>query len=143
MSETSSQTIIERFFAALNDSDMDALLALLSEDVALDTRSGSREIGKEQFHWTVSEAKRHFRERYTDVTIMLAPGGVRAAAEFTLSGTYLSTKDGLPEASGQSYSVPAGMFFEIDDGFITRVTMYLNAERWRAALQSTGHSPTP
>lgn len=27
MSETSSQTIIERFFAALNDSDMDALLA--------------------------------------------------------------------------------------------------------------------
>jgi len=134
MSDNATHAIIERFFAALNASDMDAALTLLSEDVVLDTRDGAREIGKERFHWGMSQLNRHFDESYRDIAIMTEAGGVRAAAEVTLSGTYLSTLDSLPEASGQSYSVPAGLFFEIDDGLITRVTTYLNLERFRQAL---------
>jgi len=134
MSETAAHQVVERFLAALNDSDTDAMMALLSEDVAFDTREGEREIGKEKFDWHLGLSTRHFRERYDDIAVMVAPGGIRAAAEFTVSGTYLATKEGFPEASGQTYRIAGGMFFEIDDGLITRLTTYLNMSAWRAAL---------
>ncbi len=136
MSERTARSTIEAFFAALNASDMEAALALLSEDVILDTREGSREIGRDRFHWYWGMLARHLTERYADIEIMEAPGGFRAAAEVTFTGTYTSTREGLPEASGQSYSVPGGMFFEVEDGVITRVTTYINMENWKAALAS-------
>lgn len=128
------QILVEQFLAALNAGNVDAALALVSDDVAHDPREGGREIGKEKLHWYLGLSARHFREQLTDIAIMTAPGGVRAAAEFTLAGTYLATKEGLPSARGQSYRVPGAMFFEIDDGLITRLTTYLDMAAWRAVL---------
>ncbi len=65
---------------------------------------------------------------------MVGQGGGRAAAEFTVRGTYLSTAEGLPEANGQTYSLPAGIFFEVDDGLISRVTTYYNLSDWTAQV---------
>ncbi|GAA4528768.1 hypothetical protein GCM10023174_18120 [Chelativorans composti] len=76
MSERTARSTIEAFFAALNASDMEAALALLSEDVILDTREGSREIGRDRFHWYWGMLARHFTERYADIEIMEAPGGL-------------------------------------------------------------------
>lgn len=134
MSEATAHDVVERFLAAINDHDTDTMMALLSEDVAFDPREGGREIGKEKVHWYIGLFNRHFREHYTDIAIMTAPDGVRAAAEFTISGTYLVTKEGFPEASEQTYRISSGMFFEIDDGVITRLTTYLDRDAWRAAL---------
>lgn len=134
MSETASQDLIERFLAALNGHDMDAALALLSLDVAFDTREGTREIGREKVHWYFGMFHRHFREQYENIAVMVAPGGVRAAAEVTINGKYLSGKEGFPEATGQRYQIPAGMFFEIDEGTISRVTTYVDMAAWRDAL---------
>jgi steroid delta-isomerase-like uncharacterized protein len=132
MSDT--RTMIERYFAALNAGDKEAVLALLSDDVVLDTRAGTRYVGKDQFRSTLSQLNVNFRETYRDVVIMVEPGGIHGAAECTLSGTYVQTKEDLPEANGQSYSVPAGMFFEVEDGLITRVTAYHNPMQWNSAL---------
>lgn len=134
MSDTESARLVERFISAFNDKDTEAMQALLADDVVHDPREGTREIGKETFHWHVGQVARHFHEQWTDVAIMTAPGGVRAAAEFTLAGSYHATRDDLPAANGQSYRVPAGMFFEIDDGLITRLTTYVDMAAWRAAL---------
>jgi steroid delta-isomerase-like uncharacterized protein len=54
----------------------------------------------------------------------------RAAAEFNVHGTYLSTDEGLPPAKGQTYTLPAGTFFAIRDGRIARVTTYYNLTDW-------------
>jgi steroid delta-isomerase-like uncharacterized protein len=67
---------------------------------------------------------------------MVAEGGGRAAAEFTVRGTYLATAEGLPEAKGQTYTLPAGIFFDIDDGRISRVTTYYNLEDWIAQVSA-------
>ena len=64
--------------------------------------------------------------------------GVRAAAEFTVHGKYLATAEGLPAANGQSYTLPAGIFFEIDDGLISRVTTYYNLQDWIAQVSKEG-----
>lgn len=134
MSEAETRSLIERYIAAFNAGDSEGMLACLSEDVAHDINEGGREIGKEQFRWFNGMMKKHYREELADVVIMVAPGGTRAAAEFTVHGTYLATAEGLPQANGQTYSLPAGIFFDIDDGLISRVTTYYNLNDWTAQV---------
>ena len=134
MSDTRAQTLIEQFLTALNSSNIDAALAMVSDDIAYDPREGGREIGKDKFHWSLGLSARHFREQLTDIAVMTAPGGVRDAAEFTFAGTYLITKEGFAKAHDQTYSIPGGMFFEIDDGLITRLTTYVDMAAWKSAL---------
>jgi steroid delta-isomerase-like uncharacterized protein len=73
---------------------------------------------------------RHYDEELGDIAIMVDDSGSRAAAEFTVRGSYLATAEGLPDANGQRYSLPAGIFFEIDDGLISRVTTSYNLNDW-------------
>jgi steroid delta-isomerase-like uncharacterized protein len=56
--------------------------------------------------------------------------GTRGAAEFVVHGQYLKTDPGLPEAKGQRYVLPAGGFFSLKDGKITRVSTYYNMNDW-------------
>jgi len=134
MSEAETVALVERYIAAFNAGDSEGMLACLSDDVAHDINQGGREIGKDQFRWFNGMMKKHYREELTDVAIMVSQGGGRAAAEFTVNGTYLATAEGLPEAKGQKYVLPAGIFFDIDDGLITRVTTYYNLEDWTAQV---------
>ena len=73
---------------------------------------------------------RHYREELVGITVMTAPDGARAAAEFTVLGEYLATDEGLPPAKGQSYRLNAGAFFAVRDGKVARVTNYYNLEDW-------------
>ena len=52
----------------------------------------------------------------------------------TLALSDLLTADGLPEAKGQTYVLPAGTFFAIRDGKIARVTTYYNLADWIAQV---------
>ena len=74
--------------------------------------------------------ERCYREELRDVVVMASADGSRAAAEFVVHGTYLSTDDGLPEAKGQTYVLPAGAFLEVTQGRIARVTTYYNLQDW-------------
>ena len=134
MSQTETIALVSRYIDAFNAGDRDAMLACLDDDVAHDINEGERQIGKDRFRWFLGMMDRHYREQLEDVVVMAGQGGGRAAAEFTVHGTYLSTAEGLPEASGQSYSLPAGIFFEVDDGLISRVTTYYNLAQWTAQV---------
>ena len=48
----------------------------------------------------------------------------------------LQAAEGLPPANGQRYSLSAGIFFEIDDGLISRVTTYYNLADWIAQVEA-------
>ena len=135
MSEADTKALIGRYLDAFNAGDTDAMLECLSDDVVHDINQGGREIGKEKFRWFNAGMTRHYDERLTDIAIMVAEGGVRAAAEFTVHGTYKATADGLPKANGQTYTLPAGIFFEVDDGLISRVTTYYNLTDWIAQVE--------
>lgn len=134
MSEASTHDLIRRYIDAFNASDSDVMLACLHEDVAHDINEGGREIGRDQFRQFNATMALHYDETLEDIVIMVAEGGVRAAAEFTVHGTYKRTAKGLPEANGQRYSLPAGIFFEVDDGKISRVTTYYNLKDWIAQV---------
>lgn len=125
-----TEALIRNYLDAFNASDSEGMLALLSEDVIHDINQGEREIGREKFRWFNAQMAEHYREELGDISIMISPDSHRAAAEFTVRGTYLKTAEGLPPARGQHYSLSAGIFFEIDDGLISRVSTYYNLREW-------------
>ncbi|MCP5199160.1 MAG: nuclear transport factor 2 family protein [Gammaproteobacteria bacterium] len=131
-----AQTIelIQGYYAAFNAGDMDTFLGLLTDDVAHDINQGARETGREAFARFMAHMNRCYREQLTDMVVMASEDGSRAAAEFVVNGEYLATDEGLPEAAGQRYVLPAGAFFEVRDGKVARVTNYYNLNDWIAQV---------
>ena len=135
MSRAESVALVGRYIDAFNAGDAEAMVACLGEDVAHDINQSGREIGRDKFRWFMATRNRHYREELSDVVVMASEDDSRAAAELTLRGAYLETAEGMPGASGQHYSLPAGIFFEIDDGLISRVTTYYNLADWKAQVE--------
>lgn len=125
-----TQQVIKRYYDAFNAGDRDAILAELSDTVVHHVNEGERRIGKDKFRSFLEHMDRCYREVITDLVILTTPDGSRAAAEFMVNGTYLKTDSGLPAAHGQTYRLPAGAFFDLADGKITRVTTYYNLAEW-------------
>lgn len=132
-----SAELIRAYYDAFNRGDREAMLALLTDDVAHDINQGGRETGKEAFRRFLAHMDRCYRERLHDIVVMVSADGSRAAAEFVVEGTYLATDEGLPPAQGQTYRLPAGTFFAIQDGKIARVTTYYNLKDWIAQVGGT------
>jgi steroid delta-isomerase-like uncharacterized protein len=130
--------LIRRYYAAFNAGDVAAMLGCLAEDVAHDVNQGARREGKAAFRSFCQHMARCYAETLDDIVVMVAADGCRAAAEFVVHGAYLATDDGLPEARGQTYVLPAGAFFAVQDGLISRVTTYYNLEDWLAQVGARG-----
>jgi steroid delta-isomerase-like uncharacterized protein len=133
MNQVSVQ-LLTAYYAAFNRQDMDTFLAMLTDDIIHDVNQASREIGKEAFSTFMDRMNAHYKEEIVDISITTNDAGDRAAVEFTVLGEYLSTDEGLPEANGQKYNLPAGAFFDIRDGKVARVTNYYNLEDWLAQV---------
>lgn len=122
--------VIRAYYAAFNAGDKEAFLAVLTDDVVHDINQGERQVGKEAFGRFVDHMTRCYRERLEDMVILTGTTPDRGAAEFTVHGTYLATDEGLPEASGQTYVLPAGAFFTLRDGRVARISNYYNLQDW-------------
>ena len=125
-----AQDIISAYLAAFNRGDWPGMLALLADDVVHDINQGGAEHGKPAFAAFLDRMARCYREELRDFVIMVGADGARAAAEFQVHGEYLAQDTGLPPARGQPYALPAGAFFALKDGRISRVTMYYNLPEW-------------
>ena len=122
--------VIRAYYDAFNRGEPEAMEAMLHDDFEHHVNEGGIRKGKALF----ADFNRHMTESYkenlTDMVIFANEAGDRAAAEFVVNGTYLKTDEGLPEAKGQTYRLPAGSFFTIRDGKIARVTTYYNLADW-------------
>ena len=130
----SVEALIRAYYAAFNAGDTEGMLALMTADVAHDINQGQRESGIPAFRAFMGRMNAHYKEVLHDIVVMVSEDGTRASAEFTVHGTYLATDEGLPEARGQTYILPAGAFFEVREGRIARVTNYYNLTDWIAQV---------
>jgi steroid delta-isomerase-like uncharacterized protein len=126
----STTALIQSYYDAFNAADWNAMLALLTDDVAHDINETGRETGREKFQAFLERMNRSYRERIEEVTVMVSANGANASAEYIVSGTYLVADTGLPEARGQTYRLPGGAFFDVRDGKIARVTNFYNLQDW-------------
>lgn len=134
MSQTAALALLDRYYAAFNAGDWEGMLACLADDVAHDVNQGVRQVGKEAFRNFLAHMERCYAEQLRDIFLMASTDGSRGSAEFVVHGQYLATDEGLPEAKGQGYVLPAGAFFAIEDGLIARVTVYYNLADWEAQV---------
>ena len=128
--------IVNTYFEAFNAGDVDGMLACLTDDVAHHVNEGQVRTGTDLFARFCTHMNRCYREELTDMVVFMTPDGTRAAAEYVVNGTYLKTDEGLPEAKGQTYRLPAGSFFTLRDGKISRVTTYYNLADWVAQVSA-------
>lgn len=134
MPRATALATISAYYDAFNAGDTAAMEALLTEDFEHHVNEGQIRKGVENFRAFNAHMTRCYREHLTDIVVMANDAGTRAAAEFTVNGVYLTTDDGLPEARGQSYILPAGTFFTLREGRIQRVTTYYNLADWIAQV---------
>ena len=132
--QTITLQLVQAYYAAFNADDRDAMLALLTDDVAHDLNQGARETGRAAFVAFMQRMDASYRERLEDIVVMASADGARAAAEYVVHGAYIADDAGLPAATGQRYVLPGGAFFDIRDGRIARVTNYYNLEDWIAQV---------
>ncbi|WP_207101521.1 ketosteroid isomerase-related protein [Paracoccus shandongensis] len=125
-----TKSLIAAYYEAFNAGRTDDMLALLHDDVEHHVNEGGIRRGKALFADFNAHMTASYKETLTDMVIFANESGDRAAAEFVVNGTYLKTDEGLPEARGQTYRLPAGSFFTIREGQIARVTTYYNLADW-------------
>jgi steroid delta-isomerase-like uncharacterized protein len=130
MPDCDTIALIQRYYDAFNRGDGEGMLACLAEDVVHDVNQGSRREGKAAFREFNAQMQHFYRERLEGIVVMASEDGARAAAEFNVVGTYLVADQGMPPARGQTYRLPAGTFFAVADGLISRVTTYYNLTDW-------------
>ena len=130
MNET--EALMRAYFDAFNRHDLEGLLATLADDVVHDINEGGREVGLEAFRAFKTHMDACYREQIRDMVFMT--GGRHGTVEFVVDGEYIGTDAGLPEATGQRYSIPAAAIFEVEDGKIKRVTSYYNLQGWIKAI---------
>ena len=126
----STHKLISTYYAAFNRQDWEAMLALLTDDIAHDVNQGERETGKDAFREFLARMDRCYSEQVCDLVVLTNDKNPRAAAEFIIEGTYKTTDGDFLPATGQRYTLPVGAFFDIHDGKISRVTNYYNLNDW-------------
>lgn len=134
MPRTETLALIRRYYDAFNKGDPEGMLACLTDDIEHRVNEGAHRIGKDRFRDFCGHMGVSYREELQDVVVFATDDGSRGAAEFVVHGTYLKTDPGLPEARGQSYVLPAGGFFEIRGGLISRITTFYNLNDWIAQV---------
>lgn len=134
MSKMSASELIENYFAAFNRGDTAAMLSMVSDDIAHHVNQGGVRKGKEAFAEFNAHMTHCYLEKLEDIVLFGSADPGRIAAEFVVHGEYLATDDGLPEAEGQKYQVPAGSFFTVEGALITRITTYYNLTDWIAQV---------
>lgn len=122
--------LIHAYYGAFNDGRIEDMLDCLHDEIEHHVNEGGVRRGKALFRAFCDHMSACYREQLTDIVIFASEDGERAAAEFIVNGTYLKTDEGLPEAHGQTYRLPAGTFFTVRDGKIARVTTYYNLRDW-------------
>lgn len=122
--------LIRRYYEAFNKGDNAAMLGMLTDGIIHDVNQGERRVGKEKFKAFQARMDHHYKEKLENIAVMVSQDGSRAAAEFNVHGSYLNSDEGLPKAKGQTYVLPAGAFFSIENGKIARVTTYYNLTDW-------------
>lgn len=127
---TDARATIQAYFDAFNAGDGDAMLALVTDDVEHHVNQGAVRRGRAAFAEFCAHMGVSYRETLRDMVIFVSDDGTRAAAEFVVHGAYLQTDPGLPDARGQRYVLPAGSFFALRGGRISRVTTHYNLQDW-------------
>jgi steroid delta-isomerase-like uncharacterized protein len=118
-----TRRVATEFFEAFGRRDVDALMQIVSEDIVEDLPGVGIVSGLEEERAFLTGLFGSFPDLTTEVTRITIDGRV-AAIEWKRWGTFTGAPwQGLP-ASGRAFESSGATFVEVDDGRVTKVTVY-------------------
>ncbi|WAC10501.1 nuclear transport factor 2 family protein [Dyadobacter pollutisoli] len=121
---------VKQYYQSFNQQNWDGMLVLLHTEIRHEANQGDVRIGIEKFAEFLAKMDESYQETLSDMVFFSEPTDSRVAVEFVVNGIYKKGEEGLPEAYGQSYALPAAAFLELKEGKISRVTTYYNLPLW-------------
>ena len=122
--------LAKQYYSNFNQRNWQGMLDLLHFEIRHEPNQGDPRIGKEKFTEFLQMMDDAYEETLTDMVFFSEPGNTRVAVEFVVNGIYKKGEEGLPQAYGQSYILPAAAFLEVKEEKISRVTTYYNLPLW-------------
>jgi steroid delta-isomerase-like uncharacterized protein len=122
--------IAKSYYQHFNTQNWEGMLALVAEDLRHEPNQGQARLGKDLFRAFLAKMNQAYAEQLDNMVFLSNEDQTRIAVEFTVQGRYLQAEEGLPPAHGQSYTLPAAAFLEIQNGLIRRITTYYNLPLW-------------
>ncbi len=126
--------IVKAYYAYFNSGNWEGMRSLLDENVKHEPNQGTPRIGIQLFQEFQAHMDKCYEEILTDMVFLSDESEERVAVEFVVNGVYKATDEGLPEANGQKYVLPAGAFLAVRDKKITRITTYYNLPLWESLV---------
>ena len=129
----SPEVVVADFFKAFARRDVEALMQMVSDDVVENLAGVGVITGIEEERAFLTGLFASFQDMKTEVMRVTAAGRV-VAVEWRRRGTFTGSPwQGLP-ASGNSFDARGAAFFEVDDGYVTRVTVYSDSAQFARDL---------
>jgi steroid delta-isomerase-like uncharacterized protein len=126
--------LVKEYYSHFNNGNWEGMRSLLDENIRHEPNQGEPRVGLALFEEFQAHMDKCYEETLTDMAFLGEASGKRIAVEFVVNGTYKATDEGLPEANGQKYVLPAGAFLEVNEGKITRITTYYNLPLWESLV---------
>lgn len=130
MTPMTALEIVQQYYLYFNHKDWNGMLSMLENEIRHEPNQGEVRIGIQKFTSFLQMMDDSYDEHLTDMVFFTEPTGTRIACEFTVNGIYKKGEEGLPEAHGQSYVLPAAAFLEVKNGKITRISTHYNLDQW-------------
>lgn len=135
-----SLDVVNKYYEAFNRKDVNAILALCTDDVVNDPNQGDSQTGKDKLKAFLETAWAHFDEKVSDLVSMANADQSKIASEYLVHGTYYKTKPGLFPATNQKYVISPATIFTLKAGKISRMTRYYNTKKWLEMVNPEGTS---
>lgn len=108
-----SKKIIENFYNYFNNSDLEKLFALISENVTHEINHNGVKMGKEEVIQCLEYSKEHYKEQVSNLVYMISDDARYVSVRFVVNGEYLKTDESKIPATGQTYVLDVFNYFEI------------------------------
>src|SRR3546814_5618649 len=95
-------TLITAYYDAFNRGDREAMLSMLTDDVAHDLNQGAREVGREAFRAFLQRMARCYGDQLRGIVVMVNADGIRAGTDAVVHGVCKVPDNGHPQAQGHT-----------------------------------------